>query len=52
MARLIAVEDLAGPSVLGRGGHAMHVLQILEGLGHDVLAGALALAGIPRGTRV
>lgn len=40
MARLIAVEDLAGPSVLGRGGHAMHVLQILEGLrrlGHDVL---------------
>jgi len=40
MARLIAVEDLVGPSVLGRGGHAMHVLQILEGLrrlGHDVL---------------
>lgn len=40
MARLIAVEDLAGPSVLGRGGHAMHVLQILESLrrlGHDVL---------------
>lgn len=40
MARLIAVEDLAGPSVAGRGGHAMHVLQILEGLrrlGHDVL---------------
>jgi hypothetical protein len=40
VARLIAVEDLAGPSVLGRGGHAMHVLQILEGLrrlGHDVL---------------
>jgi hypothetical protein len=40
MASLIAVEDLAGPSVLGRGGHAMHVLQILEGLrrlGHDVL---------------
>jgi hypothetical protein len=40
MARLIAVEDLAGPSVVGRGGHAMHVLQILEGLrrlGHDVL---------------
>jgi hypothetical protein len=40
MARLIAIEDLAGPSVGGRGGHAMHVLQILEGLsrlGHDVL---------------
>jgi hypothetical protein len=40
MARIVAVEDLAGPSVLGRGGHAMHVLQILEGLrrlGHDVL---------------
>lgn len=40
MARLIAIEDLAGPSVAGRGGHAMHVLQILEGLrrlGHDVL---------------
>ena len=40
MARLVVVEDLAGPSVLGRGGHAMHVLQVLEGLrrlGHDVL---------------
>jgi len=40
MARLIVVEDLAGPAVLGRGGHAMHVCQILEGLrrlGHDVL---------------
>ncbi|MCA1690233.1 MAG: hypothetical protein LC720_07340, partial [Actinobacteria bacterium] len=40
MARLIVVEDLAGPSVVGRGGHAMHVLQILEGLrrlGHEVL---------------
>jgi len=40
MARLIAVEDLVGPSVAGRGGHAMHVLQILEGLrrlGHEVL---------------
>jgi hypothetical protein len=40
MARLIVVEDLVGPSVLGRGGHAMHVLQALEGLrrlGHDVL---------------
>lgn len=40
MARLIAIEDLVGPSVTGRGGHAIHVLQILEGLarlGHDVL---------------
>lgn len=40
MARLIVIEDLAGPSVAGRGGHAMHVLQALEGLrrlGHDVL---------------
>ena len=40
MARLIAIEDLAGPSVASRGGHAMHVLQILEGLrrlGHHVL---------------
>ncbi len=40
MARLIAIEDLVGPSVLGRGGHAIHVLQILEGLrrlGHEVL---------------
>jgi hypothetical protein len=40
MARLVVVEDLVGPSVLGRGGHAIHVLQILEGLrrlGHDVL---------------
>ncbi len=40
MARLVVVEDLVGPSVLGRGGHAMHVLQALEGLrrlGHDVL---------------
>jgi len=40
MARLIVVADLAGPSVLGRGGHAMHVMQFLEGLrrlGHDVL---------------
>jgi hypothetical protein len=40
MARLIAIEDLTGPSVAGRGGHAMHVLQILEGLrrlGHEVL---------------
>jgi hypothetical protein len=40
MACLIAIEDLVGPSVAGRGGHAIHVLQILEGLrrlGHDVL---------------
>ncbi len=40
MARLLVIEDLVGPSVAGRGGHAMHVLQILEGLcrlGHDVL---------------
>lgn len=40
MARLIAIEDLVGPSVAGRGGHAIHVLHILEGLrrlGHDVL---------------
>jgi hypothetical protein len=40
MARLIAIEDLAGPSVAGRGGHAIHVLHILEGLrrlGHEVL---------------
>ncbi|HWC87800.1 MAG TPA: hypothetical protein VG388_14780 [Solirubrobacteraceae bacterium] len=40
MARLIAIEDLAGPSVAGRGGHAMHVLQVLEALrrlGHEVL---------------
>jgi hypothetical protein len=40
MAPLIVIEDLVGPSVAGRGGHAMHVLQILEGLrrlGHEVL---------------
>ncbi|MGI8513037.1 MAG: hypothetical protein ACR2NH_10490 [Solirubrobacteraceae bacterium] len=40
MAKLIAVEDLVGPSVAGRGGFAMHVLQMLEGLrrlGHEVL---------------
>jgi len=40
MARLIAIEDLVGPAVAGRGGHALHVLQILEGLrrlGHEVL---------------
>lgn len=40
MARLVVVEDLAGPSVVGRGGHALHVLHFLEGLrrlGHDVM---------------
>ncbi len=40
MSRLIVVEDLVGPSVLGRGGHAIHVLHFLEGLrrlGHEVL---------------
>jgi hypothetical protein len=40
MARLIVVEDLVGPSVWGRGGHAIHVLHALEGLsrlGHEVL---------------
>ncbi len=40
MARIVVVEDLVGPSVAGRGGNAMHVLQALEGLrrlGHDVL---------------
>ncbi len=40
MARLIMIEDLIGTSVAGRGGHAMHVLQILEGLrrlGNEVL---------------
>ena len=40
MARLIAIEDLVRPFVAGRGGHAIHILQILEGLrrlGHDVL---------------
>ena len=40
MARLIAVEDLVGPPVAGRGGHAIHVLHVLEGLrrlGHEVL---------------
>src|SRR4051794_39983377 len=39
MATLIVVEDLAGPASLGRGGHAMYVLQWLHGLerlGHDV----------------
>jgi len=40
VSRLILVEDLAGPSVLGRGGHAMYVLQWAHGLrrlGHRVL---------------
>jgi hypothetical protein len=40
MARLILVEDLAGPAVRGRGGHAMYVLQTLIGLerlGHRVV---------------
>jgi len=40
MSTLIAVEELAGPAVVGRGGHVMHVVQILEGLkrlGHEVL---------------
>jgi hypothetical protein len=40
MATLILVEDLAAPAVVGRGGHAMYVLQWLHGLrrlGHDVL---------------
>ncbi len=40
MARLILVEDLAGPSVLGRGGVVAYVLQWAHGLrrlGHDVL---------------
>jgi hypothetical protein len=40
MATLIVVEDLAHPFVIGRGGHAMHLLQMLEGLrrlGHRVI---------------
>jgi hypothetical protein len=40
VARLILVEDIAGPSVLGRGGAAMYVLQWAHGLrrlGHEVL---------------
>jgi hypothetical protein len=32
MARLIVIEDLVGPSVAGRGGFAMHVVQIVEAL--------------------
>jgi hypothetical protein len=40
MATIIVVEELAGPAVLGRGGHSMRVLQTLHGLerlGHRVL---------------
>jgi hypothetical protein len=40
VARLIVVEDLAGPAVVGRGGTAMYVMQFVNGLarlGHDVL---------------
>jgi hypothetical protein len=40
MATVIVVEDLAGPASVGRGGHAMYVLQWLHGLerlGHNVL---------------
>jgi glycosyltransferase involved in cell wall biosynthesis len=40
VARLVVVEDLAAPAVVGRGGSAMYVLQFLEGLrrlGHHVL---------------
>lgn len=40
MARIIVFEDLVGPVVAGRGGHAMYVLQWLHGfrrLGHEVL---------------
>jgi len=40
VATLIVVEDLAGPSVRGRGGHALYVLQTLLGLerlGHRVV---------------
>src|SRR5437763_13773053 len=39
MATLIVVEDLAGPASRGRGGHALYVLQWLNGLarlGHRV----------------
>jgi hypothetical protein len=39
MATLIVLEDLAGPATLGRGGHAVYVLQWLHGLerlGHRV----------------
>jgi hypothetical protein len=62
MARLVVVEDLVAPSVLGRGGHAMLILQALESLrrlGHDVLfvefldepPGAAALAAFATLTR-
>jgi hypothetical protein len=40
VARLILVEDIAGPSVLGRGGAATYVMQWAHGLrrlGHEVL---------------
>lgn len=40
MAKLILVEDVVGPSVRGRGGAAMYVLQWAQGLrrlGHEVL---------------
>jgi hypothetical protein len=40
MAKLILIEDFAGPSVLGRGGAATYVLQWAHGLrrlGHEVL---------------
>jgi hypothetical protein len=39
MANLIVIEDLAHPSVVEQGGHAIYLLQYLEGfrrLGHDV----------------
>ena len=40
MARIVVVEDLAAPAVVGRAGHATWVLQVVNGLdqlGHDVL---------------
>jgi hypothetical protein len=40
VARLIVVEDLAASSVIGRGGHALWVMEMLRGLsrlGHQVL---------------
>jgi hypothetical protein len=40
MATIVVVEDIAGPAVIGRGGQAMRVMAVLEGLrrlGHDVL---------------
>jgi hypothetical protein len=40
MATLIVLSDLAAPATLGRGGHAMYLLQWLHGLerlGHEVL---------------